>query len=367
MKNQINYLAKISCVFVFVLFSRMTNAQKELPQNRFIVENYALDEDDTLRYKNHYVFENAYRTIEDMLTGKRELDFKTAVFAVENAYYDGKLDSAMFFGDIERISKGVKMTAKSLNTKMINKDMALNYCIYLFYTRSAPLNNYHPYEYDLEAITDSDNIETSFVSHLLLTGKGTCHSLPYLYKIIADEVEAKAFIAAAPMHYYIRTQDDKGKWFNFETTTGSFSRDSFYIESFHVNENAIKSGLYMTNLTKEGTLVQCLYDLLNIYEYKTGFYSNFFVRKCCELGLKYHYADNLHTWEIEDMHYQVNKKAWMKGYTTKKEIVEDSELAPLYWQYREKMAEFIDMGYYEFTSAEYSEKFMRAMEYVNNK
>ena len=38
----------------------------------------------------------------------------------------------------------------------------------------------------------------------------------------------------APLHSYIRHQDADGKWWNFETTTGTYSHSSFIMENYYV-------------------------------------------------------------------------------------------------------------------------------------
>ena len=328
------------------------------------IANFAWDENDTSRYEGHFRFEHAYRMIEDMLTDKRPLDFAEAVFAVENCMYDGQLDHASYIGELERITAGIRQMVVSGAITAPSLDVALNYAIFLFYTQPSPLNNYHPYEYDQISLMTDVGLTGGMVTHLLETGKGTCHSLPYLYKIIADKVGAKAYIANAPLHSYIRHQDANGNWWNFETTVGGFSRSSFIMESFHVSEKAIRSGLYMTNLTAKETIVQCLYDLLCIYERKTGFYSNDFVRKCCTLGLKYHYPDNLHTRRINDLKYQLDKKAWNKGLRSEAEVINDLALRREYDYIQQQRHEFNEMGFHAFTPEEYLQKYQEALDYL---
>lgn len=171
-------------------------------------------------------------------------------------------------------------------------------------------------------------------------------------------------IATAPLHSYIRHQDANGNWWNFETTVGGFSRSSFIMESFHVSEKAIRSGLYMTNLTAKETIVQCLYDLLCIYERKTGFYSNDFVRKCCTLGLKYHYPDNLHTKRINDLKYQLDKKAWNKGLRSEAEVRSDAVLGREYNYLQQQRKELEELGYHEYTPEEYLQKYQETLDYL---
>lgn len=329
------------------------------------ISNFAWDENDTTRYEGHYRFEYAYKLIEDMLTDKRPLDFAEAVFAVENCMYDGALDYAAYSIELERISKGITQMASSITAP--TRDVALNYAIYLFYTQPCPLNHYHPYEYDKISLIEDIGLTGGFVTHLLKTKAGTCHSLPYLYKIIADKIGAEAYIATAPLHAYIRHQDADGNWWNYETTTGTYSRSAYIMENFHVNEKAIKSGLYMTNLTAKETIVQCLYDLLCIYKRKTGFCSNDFVRKCYNLGLNYHYADNLHSFRINDLKYQLDKKAWNMGLRSESEIQKHVVLGKEYDYLQRQRKEFEEMGCYEFSPEEYLKKYQEALDYLQKK
>ncbi len=354
-----SHLLLLLCVYPFSILAKPNYVfQSEDP-----IANFAWDENDTSRYEGHYRYEQAYKMIEDMLSDKRPLDFAEAVFAVENCMYDGQLNHSAYLAEIERIASGVQRMALSPAVSAPTPDIALNYAIYLFYTQACPLNNYHPFEYDKMSLIEDVGLTGGMVTNLLKTGMGTCHSLPYLYKIIADKVGAKAYIALAPLHLYIRHQDAEGKWWNYETTTGTYSRSSFIMESFHVNENAIRSGLYMTNLTNKETVVQCLFDLLCVYERKTGFYSNDFVRKCYTLGLQYHYADNLHSRRIGDLEYQMKKKAWNKGFRSIAELRNDPVFGREYDYIQQQLAAYEEMGFYAYTQEEYMQKYQEALNY----
>lgn len=360
---RLTYYLIFLCVYSVLMQAR----SQYVFQSKDPIANYAWDENDTSRYEGHYRFEYAYTMIEAMLTDKRPLDFSEAVFAVENCLYDGHLDYSLYNAELQRIATGIRNMAVSPEISAPSYDMALNYSIYLFYTQPCPLNRYHPYEYDKMSLMEDVGLTGGMVTHLLQTGKGTCRSLPYLYKIIADKVGAKAYIALAPLHAYIRHQDANGKWWNYETTVGGYSRSSFIMENFYVNEKSIHSGMYMTNLTYKETIVQCLYDLLCIYERKTGFYSNDFVRKCYTLGLKYHYPDTLHAKRIDDLKYQFEKKIWNKGLRTEAAIFMDAASKREYDYIQQQKQEFEEMGYHAYTQAEYLQKYQEALNYLQKK
>jgi hypothetical protein len=231
-------------------------------------------------------FDTAIEEIEQMLNGEKLLSFKRAVFLVENAYYSGKNTWEEYNNEILRIKLVLNKMIDDRNLRQYKT--AGNWAIFTYMSDSIPDNNFKPYQYDFENFMSATDMESSMVSHLLKTKKGNCRALPYFYKILADEVGVEAFIAIAPMHCYVKHRDEQGNWWNLEMTTGSFSRSSFIMETFNVSETAIESGLFMKSLTDIESVAYCIYDLLCFYEQVTGRYSDDFVRKCYEIGLKYY-------------------------------------------------------------------------------
>ena len=336
-----------------------------LPQNKNIIANFVLNEDDTTRYRNHYLFERAYQIIEDMLTGKRNKSFREALFAVENAYLQGTLDKAAFDKQIDDLARELKSVASS-DLKAPTKDMALNHAIFTLFNLPCPLNNNTPYTYDIRAIiADHDRCRYGLVAHLLEERKGSCRSLPYLYKILADEIGAEAYLVSAPMHFFIRHRDQNGKWWNLETTTGSFRSSGSIIDEMHVPEAGIRSGIYMNNYDINAELVLCLYDLACIYEDLTGFYSNFFIRKCYTLGMQYCSPHIIDSRKLDDISYQLNKTAWNMGLRKKEEIITHPALSLRYKEVEDEEQRLKDIGYYEFSPEEYRIQLERVLNYVH--
>ena len=124
-----------------------------------------------------------------------------------------------------------------------------------------------------------------FVTKLLNTKTGNCHSLPYLYKILAEETKAEAFLALGPNHLYIKHKDDKGQWVNVELTNGTFPRDGWIISSLSITTEAIKAGTYMEALSLNESIALCLYDLALGYQFLFG--HDDFGMLCCDTLLNY--------------------------------------------------------------------------------
>lgn len=67
------------------------------------------------------------------------------------------------------------------------------------------------------------------MSKLLDTQKGNCNSMPYLYKILAEELGVDANLALAPNHVYIKHNIKSLGWYNTELTSGIFPQETLPI------------------------------------------------------------------------------------------------------------------------------------------
>ena len=329
------------------------------------VFNFDIDENDTTLYQNHFLFERAIAEMENMLLGKQPLSFKKSVFLIENAYYDGQLSWNEYNNEILRIKR-------VLNKMIVNKNLqnlktAGNWATFTYMSDSIPENNLCPYKYDYDNFLAENDDESRMVSRLLKTKKGNCVALPYLYKILANEMNVEACLALVPMHVYIKHRDEKGDWWNLEMTSGSFSRSSFLMESFNVSERAIESGLFMKALDEKETIALCIFDLLNIYESKTGYYSNDFVSKCYNIGLKYFPMSLLQAKKLDDIKYRLDKKMALFGFNDYRQAFEYPELKDMLLQV-DSIKKFLkNSGYSTLTNEQYREKASNILNHKSKK
>jgi hypothetical protein len=134
-----------------------------------------------------------------------------------------------------------------------------------------------------------------FVTKLLLTHKGNCHSLPFLYKIIAEDLDVNVWLSFTPNHIYLRNWCKKTGWYNTEMTNASFPNEGWLMASGYVSTASIVSGIYMDTLGLKQSIVVCLNDLAKGYLRKFDKPNLEFVLACCDLGLEYYpnYAELL--------------------------------------------------------------------------
>jgi len=134
-----------------------------------------------------------------------------------------------------------------------------------------------------------------FVSKLLDTKKGNCHSLPYLYKIITEELGVTTQLALAPNHIYIKHYAEDFGWFNTELTNGQFPLDSWIMATGYVHLDAIVNRVFMSELNNKQSIALCLIDLAEGYNRKESYNDGKFVLQCTNLALQYYpnYANAL--------------------------------------------------------------------------
>ena len=230
--------------------------------------------------EDYYV--SAFNEMSDMLAGRRELSIKRAVYLAEWAYYEGNLDyKADFCDEIDRIVK----------------QMALNE----YFFRPYSGNQYKPYTYDFESFSkDQESWECQFVSKVLKTHYGQCRSLPWLYKILSHEIDAKVYIAQAPRHYYIMYKDEDKftpeDWINLELTTHQMIPSWCIKQNFEICDSALQVGTYMTPMT-EIEIVACqMSELAFGYKEKFNRYDGF-TFYCVSRSLEF-YPMNPNAWII---------------------------------------------------------------------
>lgn len=240
---------------------------------------------------NRYIV--AYQEMSDMLQGKIPISIKRATFLAEWAYLDGELDyEADFNNEILRITTYLNkfISANNLSYYKTGKQIALNE--YFFKPWSG--NNYKPYYYNFEKFTnDNDNWTNQFVCNVLKTHEGQCRSLPWLYKILAEELGANVYIAKAPKHCYIMYRNEDNyitggeEWVNLELTTHQYHPSSWIKKDFMICDSAVIVGTYMTPLTNIETIACQLADLALGY-WKKYHHFNQFTYDCVNKSLKYY-------------------------------------------------------------------------------
>jgi hypothetical protein len=247
-------------------------------------------------------YRKALDGLKNILEGKEELSIKKAVYLVENAYYDDKLNYEEFNKQIQQLVEFVKLQVLKEGYSFDNP-VAVNLMIQKVLSQPIEVKSYNlekdivhePFTYDLEDNWGKKDYSKMFVSKLLRTNSGQCHSLPLLYLIVAEELGIEAFLTLAPNHSYIKFKDAKGKLYNYETTNGHLVSDIFVMSSGYIKAEALNSGIYMDTLSKKQAIARCLVDLGSGYEnrFKKGIIDGSFLLECAAVSFEHNPHNNI--------------------------------------------------------------------------
>ena len=238
-------------------------------------------------------FHQAFAEISEMLDCGQPLSVKRAVFLSEWAYLDGTLDyEDDFCKEISRIAEYVRQIIALNHYERYKTAWQFVLCDYFF--RPCYGNGRIPYTYDFGNEYPDEDWHHQLTSRTLKTHKGRCHSLPWTFKLIAEELGAEAYIAHAPRHCYIMYRDEDDHypedWVNVELTSQQYVPTFWLKEHYEISDSAVMAGTYLSPLTKEETVACQLADLALVYSQKFGRYDEFTL-KCVEKSLK-HYPLN---------------------------------------------------------------------------
>jgi hypothetical protein len=228
------------------------------------------------------------------------LTFKEAVLTVERTYFEGLNSVSLpdLQDKIDFIVNIAKMRAESDSFSYNKKDkIKVQKYAAVFHTITDTtiiiLNGgktqliWLPMTYNFDDIFGTKNWANTFVSTLLETKKGNCHSLPFLYKIICEELKISCHLALAPNHIYIKHRSEKTGWYNTELTNASFPIDAWLMASGYISLEAVQKATYLDTLNQKESLSLCIVDLAQGYNHKYPDNDGKFVIECCDLALKY--------------------------------------------------------------------------------
>jgi hypothetical protein len=289
------------------------------------------------------LYENAFLEITQMLQGAKPVSFKRAVFLAENAFLNGSWTYERFNRQIANISIKLKQLIRERHLEGFKT--ASNWAVFTYMTDSIVLNNFKPYKYDFDNFLPDKDPTVRLVTKLLSTNKGNCNSLPFLYKILAEEIGGTAYLVLAPIHCYIKHKDEKGKWVNLEMTSGSFARDEWIMQQSGVTVEQIKSGIYMNALTQKESLALVLKELAANYQFQFGVGD--FDLKVVDTALKY-YTAGVNLYMVKFEHYRQNLLAARK--------LNDKVLEEKYYKMLHKLDQrLIELAYKEPSKGDYEE------------
>lgn len=204
-----------------------------------------------------------------------------AIYLTESAWYDKPPTYQQFENAIKQRADLVKQILKQERVNP-NSNIAKNYGIQKIYKQDTKYIDPKTKQtfiapkvtYDFNDPYGDKNWNNMFLTKLLGTGKGQCHSMPLLYLALAEQLGAKAYLSLSPEHSFIQYFNENGYRYNFETTNGNLVNQTWLMQSNYINATALKNKTYLDTLSSRQLYAQLLSDLLQNYTAKVG-YDNF--------------------------------------------------------------------------------------------
>jgi hypothetical protein len=277
--------------------------------------SYSPDENNAVTYSLPSFSDNpetesyqlAFTSLNNMLAGKEPLSLKKAVFEVENAYFNNSLNYQSFEKQIQECVKFSKLALTQHGYKD-NDPWAANWILYQFMadTLALKINEktiaHAPLKYDFDDFDGQNDWSKMFVTKLLTTKTGQCHSLPLLYLILCNELGTKAYLSYSPRHSFVKIKDNRGNMYNLELTNGHIVSDAFITGSGFLKADALKNKIYMDTLGLRKQIASCMVDLAQGYCHKFGY--DAFMLKCANTALKYNPA-NIDALQVKANYYTI--------------------------------------------------------------
>jgi hypothetical protein len=255
------------------------NKQREVQQLKQELRNDEIEAAKAQRLAMMKPFQNSLQEILKM--NPDSFSVTKAIYLTESAWYDKAPTYQQFENAIKQRAEVVKQILKQQGINP-NSNIAKNYGIQKLYKQDTKYINPKTKQtfiapkvtYDFNDPYGDKNWSNMFLTKLLGTGKGQCHSMPLLYLAIAEQLGAKAYLSLSPEHSFIQYFNENGYRYNFETTNGNLVNQTWLMQSNYIHATALKNKTYLDTLSNRQLYAQLLSDLLQNYTGKIG-YDNF--------------------------------------------------------------------------------------------
>lgn len=357
-------------------FKRAEREQQELSQRKILdkLENdfaktYSLtsfsDNKETKAY--YFAFENLSKL------NPENYSIADATFLVENAFYNNDKNFQNTFQNY--IQKATKIIRSEITKKKIDEDdnASKNIEIFKYFSQDTKQNGqvvHKAMKYDFDDYFGTKDYSKMFVSKLMKTNSGQCHSMPLLYLILAEQLGTKANLVMSPNHSYIRFEDSEGQMQSIELTNGMFSTDTFVLNSGYIKAEGLQSGIYMKNLSEKELLSQTFVDLASGYIHKFGY--DEFVAKVLERALEVNPNNiNAFAWKSntdQTRFVQVSKRLGFNPQNEEdfEDIMKDPHLVGQMLEIKSEHEKIEKAGYSTMSAEEYS-TWLGSLKKVENK
>lgn len=325
---------------------------------------------DTIAYKRDLqTFENALQQLKTLVKNPHST-LEQAFYITESAYGKPYLTKQEFSNQINKSVTFIETWMKQNNINP-NDNEAKHLAIQKFMSEPLVISEsmvskehgtilktkqHLPFFYDYNDYQAEQDYRNFFVTKALATGGGQCNSMPMVYLLLAEKLNAPTYLTFAPQHSFIKYPNNKGDITNYEPTSNWRINDLWYQENLFISPEAIRSGIYLDTLNKQKIIAQCILELATQYTYKMPFGNGEFIKKCLyEASLYYPKHNNINSYFL----YSVYLKGSLQNFLIHNNIanieqIKDNEFAySLQKEYKQNEAYIKELGYQDMPTEMY--------------
>lgn len=330
---------------------------KKAPPKRTYNGQFPMSNKSNSYYKaRSKVYKANFEELKLMLEGRKSLDLIRAVFLSE--YLTGQTYTfEQFKKMVNEYVDHLKYIAKREGISLTS-NAGKHYIIQKLFTEPTKHKDGHEVPsliYDFEDVFGEENIQKTFVSKLMIEGSGQCRSMPLFYQMLAQELGAECYLSFAPKHSYVKFPIN-GILYNFETTNGKITTDSWMTGSGMIRSEAIKSKIYLDSIGTKKTIAYLAGELLINYRMELGF--EHYLEDGLKTCLKY-FPNNIQAHlEMSNVKTALfDYDAYMAGCNGLNELHKYPKQEKQYQNLQEYYAFTDNLGYMELTQEQYKKWF----------
>lgn len=358
-----------------LITSEVQKYNRSIKQRPNVTKSYR----DTTQYQRDLtIFNNALHQLKTLLTRNPvNPSLADAFYITEQAYgspyltrkeYDDLLGKSASFIKAWMLQQGYDLNNNEYKHLALQKFMSEKLTVSKTYIGSdgktrIQTSEHLPFFYDFNDYEAKNDHRNFFVTKCLATGGGQCNSMPMVYLLLAEQLDAPAYLSFAPQHALVKYPKNDGEIVNYETTTNWQINNFWYEENLFISPDAIRSGIFLDTLNKQKIVANCMLDLANTYIRKMPNDNGKFIQDCLwESHFYFPKYNNIHAYFI----YSSLLKGWLSAYITTHHITDPEQLKKDQWaynlqkEYQQNEAYIKELGYRDLPEGLYADMIKNA-------